>query len=145
MDPSDGSPATIRSAGNPACCLVLHGGRGGPNYSPANVAGAVDLLAAAGLPQRLMIDASHGNSGTDHRRQGEVAISVARRLACGETAITGVLLESFLVDGRQDLSVGKAALTYGQSITDACIDTDATGSILELLATAIQARRSLEW
>jgi 3-deoxy-7-phosphoheptulonate synthase len=144
-DPSDGTPATIRSAGNPDCHLVLRGSRGGPNYSTANVAAAVHLLSRAGLPQRLMIDASHGNSGKDHRCQGEVAISVARRLACGETAITGVLLESFLVDGRQDLSAGKAGLTHGQSITDACIDTDATASILELLATAIAARRSLDW
>ena len=77
-DPRDGGPATIRSAGNPDCCLVLRGGRDGPNYSAAHVASALDLLSAAGLPRRLMIDASHGNSGKDHRRQGEVAISGRR-------------------------------------------------------------------
>jgi 3-deoxy-7-phosphoheptulonate synthase len=144
-DPRYGDPVTIRSAGNPNCCLVLRGGRTGPNYSAAHVAGALDLLSAAGLPRHLMIDTSHGNSGKGHRRQGEVAITAADQLARGETGITGVLLESFLVDGRQDLTGDKATLTYGQSITDACIDTDATSTILELLATAIQARRSCQW
>lgn len=124
---------------------MLRGGRDGPNYSAANVGNALDLLSAAGLPRRLMVDASHGNSGKDHRRQGEVAITVARQVARGQSGIIGVMLESFLVDGRQDPSAGKTTLTYGQSITDACIDTDATSSILELLATAVQARRSLEW
>jgi 3-deoxy-7-phosphoheptulonate synthase len=144
-DPDDGSPATIRSPGNPDCCLVLRGGRDGPNYSAAHVASALDLLSAAALPRRLMIDASHGNSGKDHHRQAEVAITVAGHLARGQGEIKGVLLESFLVDGRQDLSPGKDALTYGQSITDACIDTEMTGTVLELLATAVQARRTTEW
>jgi 3-deoxy-7-phosphoheptulonate synthase len=144
-DPLDGGPAAIRSAGNPDCCLVLRGGRDGPNYSAADVACALDLLSAAGLPRRLMIDASHGNSGKDHHRQAEVAITVAGQLARGQADIKGVLLESFLVDGRQDLARDKATLTYGQSVTDACIDTEITSTLLELLATAAQARRAAEW
>jgi 3-deoxy-7-phosphoheptulonate synthase len=144
-DPIDGGPATIRSAGNPDCCLVLRGGRDGPNYSAAHVTSALDLLSAAGQPRRLMIDASHGNSGKDHHRQAEVAITVAGHLARGQAGIKGVLLESFLVDGRQDLGRDKAALTYGQSVTDACIDTEITSTVLELLATAAQARRTSEW
>jgi 3-deoxy-7-phosphoheptulonate synthase len=144
VSPDDGSPATIRSAANPDCSLVLRGGRGGPNYSAAHVASALDLLSAAGLPRRLMIDASHGNSGKDHHRQAEVAITVAGHLARGQAGIVGVLLESFLVDGRQDLPEGKDTLTYGQSVTDACINTEITGTVLELLATAVQARRTTE-
>ena len=144
-DPDGGSPATIRSPGNPDCCLVLRGGRDGPNYSAAHVTSALDLLSVAGLPRRLMIDASHGNSGKDHHRQVEVAIVVAGHLARGQAGVRGVLLESFLVDGRQDLAKGKEMLTYGQSVTDACIDTDVTSTVLELLATAVQARRTAEW
>jgi 3-deoxy-7-phosphoheptulonate synthase len=144
-DPDDGGPATIRSAGNPDCCLVLRGGRDGPNYSGAHVTSTLDLLSTAGHPRRLLIDASHGNSGKDHHRQAEVAITVAGQLARGQAGIKGVLLESFLVDGRQDLVRDKAALTYGQSVTDACIDTEVTSTVFELLATAVQARRTTEW
>ena len=140
----DGAPATITSPGNPDCCLVLRGGRNGPNYSAEHLDKALAQLAAAGLPPRLMIDASHGNSGKTHSQQAHVLHKVAEYLALGEAGITGVLMESFLVEGRQEPGP-LPTLTYGQSITDACIDTTTTRAILESLADAVQARRSRTW
>jgi 3-deoxy-7-phosphoheptulonate synthase len=150
--PWDGAPAAVRAPGNPDTCVVLRGGKGGPNYQPADVARALRLMTAAGLPRRVVIDASHGNSGKDHRRQPAVATSVAAQVAgvadgpaggAGERAIVGVMLESFLVAGRQDLPPGGGAsgLTYGQSVTDACIGLPATQALLAELAAAVRARR----
>jgi 3-deoxy-7-phosphoheptulonate synthase len=130
-----GTPAILHTRGNTDCHLVLRGGRGGPNYGAEDVAGALDLLRAAGLPERLIIDASHDNSGKDHTRQPVVAKDVATQLAAGQRGIVGVMLESFLVPGRQDLDPTRP-LAYGQSITDACMGWDTTVQVLEGLASA---------
>jgi len=101
------------------------------------VARAAAALAAAGLPARLLVDCSHGNSSKDYRRQPEVAADVARQVAAGSTAIAGVLLESHLEEGRQDIVAGRTGLRYGQSVTDGCIGWDATVAVLENLASSV--------
>jgi 3-deoxy-7-phosphoheptulonate synthase len=136
-----GAAAVVTTAGNPDTHVILRGGRTGPNYEPSHVAKALDLIAAAGLPRRLMVDASHGNSGKDHRRQPVVAASIAEQVAAGETGLTGVMLESFLAAGRQEPGP-PATLTYGQSVTDACMDIGATAAVLDGLAAAVRARRA---
>ncbi|MEV4756144.1 3-deoxy-7-phosphoheptulonate synthase [Micromonospora sp. NPDC049559] len=136
-----GTPAIMHTRGNADGHLVLRGGRGEPNYDADSVAQALDLLRAAGLPERLVIDASHDNSGKDHRRQPVVAADVARQLAAGQRGIVGVMLESFLVPGRQDLDPTRE-LVYGQSVTDACLGWDETGQVLADLAAAVRARRA---
>jgi 3-deoxy-7-phosphoheptulonate synthase len=135
-----GMPAILHTRGNPDCHIILRGGRDAPNYQPEPVAGALRLLEAAGLPERVVIDVSHDNSRKDAERQPAVAADVARQLAAGNRAIVGVMLESFLVAGRQKLA-SPAALTYGQSITDACLDWATTVEVLDSLAGAVRARR----
>jgi 3-deoxy-7-phosphoheptulonate synthase len=130
----------VTSPGNPDCHVVLRGGRGGPNFGPPAVARALEVIEGAGLPRRVVIDAAHGNSGKDHRRQAEVALSVAAQVAGGEHAIAGVMLESFLVAGRQEPG-DPAGLVYGQSITDPCIDFATTQALLADLAEAVRQRR----
>jgi 3-deoxy-7-phosphoheptulonate synthase len=106
------------------------------------VAAALARLSKAGLEPRVVVDASHGNSGKDHTRQPEVAADVAARLAAGDRTLVGLMVESFLVAGRQELTLGQAeALTYGQSVTDACIAWDTTVAVLEGLAGATASRR----
>ena len=97
----NGVAAVVTTAGNTDTHVILRGGRSGPNYEASHTAKALDLIAAAGLPRRLMVDASHGNSGKDHRRQPVVAASIAEQVAAGERGLTGVMLESFLVEGKQ--------------------------------------------
>jgi len=138
----DGQTARLTSAGNPYCHVVLRGGRIGPNFGPDSVAAALDLIAGAGLPRRVLVDASHGNSGKDHRRQPGVAAAVAGQIAAGEHGLAGVMLESFLVAGRQDPG-DPARLVYGQSVVDACMDLQATADVLGQLAAAVRTRRSL--
>jgi 3-deoxy-7-phosphoheptulonate synthase len=135
-----GTVGRVTSPGNPDCHVVLRGGRAGPNYGPASVASALDVIEAAGLPRRVMIDASHGNSGKDHLQQLAVALAVAEQVAGGDRAIAGVMLESFLVAGRQAPG-DRASLVYGQSVTDPCIDFTATVTVLETLAAAVCRRR----
>jgi 3-deoxy-7-phosphoheptulonate synthase len=135
-----GAAAVVTTAGNPDTHVILRGGRSGPNYASSHVTKALDLTTAAGLPRRLMVDASHGNSGKDHTRQVAVAESLAEQLSGGEQGIVGVMLESFLVAGRQNPG-DPATLTYGQSVTDACMDIEMTAASLETLAAAVQARR----
>src|SRR3984957_8713151 len=137
----NGAAAVVTTAGNPDTHVILRGGRGGPHYDPSPVAKALDLITAAGLPRRLMVDASHGNSGKDHRRQPVVTASLAEQVAAGEHGLTGVMLESFLRAGRQQPGP-PASLTYGQSVTDACMDIDTTAAVLERLAAAVQPRRN---
>jgi 3-deoxy-7-phosphoheptulonate synthase len=135
-----GVPAILSTTGNPDCHVILRGGRA-PNYDEDSVAAALAALRAAGLRERLVIDASHGNSGKDHRRQPAVAADIAAQLAAGQRGIAGLMLESFLVEGRQDLDP-TCELTYGQSITDACLSWDATTPVLRSLAAAVRARRA---
>jgi 3-deoxy-7-phosphoheptulonate synthase len=135
-----GRPAIHHTAGNPDGHVILRGGRGRPNCDPEGVEAALAMLRAAGLPQRLVIDASHDNSAKDPARQVEAAGQIGDQVASGNAAIAGVMLESFLVEGRQDLD-GAESLAYGQSITDPCIGWEATESLLERLATAVVARR----
>jgi 3-deoxy-7-phosphoheptulonate synthase len=135
-----GAAAVVTTSGNPDTHVILRGGRSGPNYSSSHVTKALDLISAAGLPRRIMVDASHGNSGKDHMKQLGVADSLAEQLASGQHGVAGVMLESFLVAGRQDPG-DPATLTYGQSVTDACLDIDMTAAALHTLAESVQARR----
>ena len=135
-----GMPAILHTTGNPDCHVILRGGHGEPNYHPPEVEDALVTLGVAGLPERLVIDASHDNSGKDPEKQFFAAGDIADQVADGNKAIVGVMLESFLVEGRQNLVPGEE-LTYGQSITDACIDWEDTVSALERFAAAVEARR----
>ena len=138
----DGAAAVVTTAGNPDCHVILRGGRSGPNYQAGQVTRALTTITEAGLPRRVMVDASHGNSGKDHRRQPAVAGSLAGQVAGGEQGLVGVMLESFLRAGRQEPG-DLARLVYGQSITDACVDVDTTADVLGELATAARRRRAL--
>jgi 3-deoxy-7-phosphoheptulonate synthase len=134
----DGVAAIFMTSGNPDCHVILRGSRTGPNYDTACVADALDLLRQAGLPGRLLIDASHGNSGKDHRRQPYVARAIAQQRAAGCSGIVGMMLESFLVEGRQELVLGRSSeLTPGQSVTDACLDWETTVATLHEVAGTV--------
>jgi 3-deoxy-7-phosphoheptulonate synthase len=134
-----GQVAIVETRGNEDCHVILRGGKA-PNYDAESVQAVCVQIAAAGLPERLMIDCSHANSSKDFRRQAEVAKSVAAQLAAGERRVIGVMVESHLVEGRQDLRGGKAP-TFGQSITDACLGWEASTAVLETLARGVQERR----
>jgi 3-deoxy-7-phosphoheptulonate synthase len=135
-----GMPAILHTTGNPDCHVILRGGHGMPNYRAPDIEDALLTLGVAGLAERLVIDASHDNSGKDPQKQMAAAAEIAAQVAEGNEAIVGVMLESFLVEGRQDLVPGEE-LTFGQSITDACLDWEGTASVLERLAAAAAARR----
>lgn len=137
-----GTPAILHTKGNSDCHIILRGGRGAPNYSNGALLDALAALHDAGLPQRVVIDASHDNSGKDHERQPAVVGDLAAQIAAGHASLVGVMLESFLEAGRQDLDHG-APLTYGQSITDACMGWDTTVDVLDELAAAVRARREV--
>ena len=136
-----GLASIVITRGNPDCHVILRGGARGPNYGRESVRSILTALTTAEVAPRLMIDASHGNSERDHERQAVVVRDIAAQVADGERGIFGVMLESFLVAGRQDLG-DPANLTYGQSITDACIGWDETGALLRDLAAAVRARRA---
>jgi 3-deoxy-7-phosphoheptulonate synthase len=136
-----GTPAILHTRGNRDCHVILRGGKGAPNYGPESVATAIELLRVDGLPERVMIDLSHDNSGKDPDRQPAVAAAVAEQIAGGQRGVVGVMLESFLVAGRQDLDNGKP-LVYGQSVTDGCIGWDSTVEVLDGLADAVRSRRN---
>ncbi|MBA2324188.1 MAG: 3-deoxy-7-phosphoheptulonate synthase [Pseudonocardiales bacterium] len=139
---ADGLAALISTTGNPDCHVILRGGASGPNHGPEHVTDALDRMGRAGLPERIVIDASHGNSGKDPVRQASVATAVANRVGGGERGIVGVMLESFLLSGRQELTLGRRdELTRGQSITDACLDWPTTVELLDGLASGVAARR----
>jgi 3-deoxy-7-phosphoheptulonate synthase len=135
-----GLAGIVTTLGNPSCHVILRGGAAGPNFDAASVGAGAEAMRKAGLRPSLMIDCSHGNSRKDFRRQPEVARAVAAQVGEGSRDIIGVMLESHLVEGRQDLVPGRA-LTYGQSITDACLSWDATVPVLDELAAAVRARR----
>lgn len=132
----DGEAAVVETVGNDNCHIILRGGRVGPNYDASSVEAAVAALAKAGLDPRVMIDASHANSGKDHVRQAEVAREVAGRIAAGERRISGIMLESFLVAGAQQ--PGPEPLVYGQSVTDKCMDFATTTAVLRDLDAAVR-------
>jgi 3-deoxy-7-phosphoheptulonate synthase len=135
-----GVSAIFQTSGNDACHVILRGGsRTGPNYEAEHIAKVTDRLAQRGLRASAMVDCSHGNSRKDHVRQIEVAADLARQVASGSRHIFGVMIESHLVEGRQDYVPGQAAV-YGQSITDACLSFEQTEPLLEELASAQQKR-----
>ena len=140
IDPM-GTPAILHTAGNPDGHVILRGGRGSHNYGAAEVAGALSRMAAVGMPERVVVDASHDNSDKDPDRQRLVAEDVAGQVAAGSVGIIGVMLESFLLAGRQELNPD-GGLVYGQSITDACMDWNSTSEILDSLAAAVRTRRT---
>jgi len=134
-----GQVAIVETRGNDDCHIILRGGKN-PNYDAAAVQAACEQLAKAGLRERLMIDCSHANAAKDYRRQAAVAGDIASQIAGGERRIVGVMVESHLVEGRQDLEPGRA-LAFGQSITDACLGWDDSVKLLNGLAEAVRARR----
>jgi 3-deoxy-7-phosphoheptulonate synthase len=137
-----GLAAIVATRGNPQCHIILRGGSSGPNYSEAHLADATRALETAGIRPSLMVDCSHANSGKDPSRQPAVADEIARQLKNGGRSVFGIMIESFLVGGRQDVKPG-AALTYGQSITDGCLGFGETAPVLERLAEAVSKRRSV--
>jgi 3-deoxy-7-phosphoheptulonate synthase len=132
--------AIVSTRGNRDCHVILRGGESGPNHDAVSVEKVAAALGTAGLAARLMIDTSHGNSSKDYRRQPSVAQDIAAQISRGDAAIFGVMMESFLVEGRQDLK-DPATLRYGQSITDACMSWETTVPVLRELAEAVRARR----
>ncbi|QNI95910.1 3-deoxy-7-phosphoheptulonate synthase [Synechococcus sp. A15-127] len=138
----DGHASIVSTTGNPHGHLVLRGGNRGTNYHLEAVQDAAAELAGAGLSDRLMVDCSHGNSNKDFRCQGEVLQSVADQVREGSSNLMGVMIESHLVEGNQKLSGDLSELTYGQSITDACISIETTQQLLGRLAEAVATRRS---
>lgn len=136
-----GHSAIVSTRGNEDCHVILRGGRE-PNYSAEHVQLASDGLQKAGLRERIMIDLSHANSNKDYRRQPVVADDIAQQIEKGDERIFGVMVESNLVEGRQDLKPGQP-LVYGQSITDGCIGWESSVEVLERLAKAVQRRRQV--
>jgi 3-deoxy-7-phosphoheptulonate synthase len=135
-----GVSAIFQTTGNDACHVILRGGtRTGPNYGAEHVSKVCARLAAKGLRESVMIDCSHGNSHKDHRRQAEVAASICEQVGSGSWQIFGAMLESHMVEGRQDYVPGQP-LVHGQSITDACLSLAQTEPLLEQLARAQQDR-----
>jgi 3-deoxy-7-phosphoheptulonate synthase len=137
-----GMTAQLSTTGNETAHVILRGDKEGPNYSAAHIAATVAKLARRSLPAVVVVDASHGNSQKNHLRQVDVVHDLASQIAGGEPAIRGVMLESNLLAGRQDLDQDHPeALQYGQSVTDACVDLDMTTAMLDELAGAARARR----
>ena len=128
--------AIVRTRGNHDCHLILRGGRT-PNYDAASVTAACAALAAAQLPQRLMVDCSHANSNKQYRQQLVVADAVGAQVGQGDQRIVGLMVESHLKEGRQDLVPGQD-LVFGQSITDACLGWDDSVRLLESLAEQVR-------
>lgn len=135
----DGRSAIFSTTGNEDGHVILRGGKE-PNFGAEAVEKAGSLMVKAGLSARLMVDCSHANSGKDPERQPSVVESVCEQLGAGEDRVMGVMIESHLIGGRQDIVEGQS-LTYGQSITDACIGWDATTQLLETLASGVRLRR----
>ncbi|MBA6379397.1 MULTISPECIES: 3-deoxy-7-phosphoheptulonate synthase [unclassified Colwellia] len=137
-----GQMCIYQTHGNPFAHVILRGGKE-PNYHAENISKTGEVLAKAGLENRIMIDCSHGNSFKDHNKQIDVARSLRAQMEQGDNAIFGVMVESFLVEGNQKV-VDVNKLTYGQSITDACINLDTSVSLLDELSAAVQAKRSTQ-
>jgi 3-deoxy-7-phosphoheptulonate synthase len=135
----DGHSAIVSTTGNEDCHVILRGGKT-PNYDAANVNSAAKSLAEAAIPARIMIDCSHGNSGKEPAKQVAVGKEVSAQIAGGDARIFGIMVESHLKAGRQDLIPGKELL-YGQSITDACIGWEDSRALIDALADAVRQRR----
>lgn len=136
----DGRVCISETRGNKACHVILRGGGGKPNYDAASVGAAAKVLSDSGLPARLMVDCSHANSAKDFRRQAAVAADVGRQVAGGDMRLVGVMLESCLVEGNQEIVQGEP-LVYGQSVTDSCIGWAETETVLAGLAEAVARRQ----
>ncbi len=132
-----GNVSIFETAGNPDAHVILRGGSQGPNYGAEHIDSTAAMLAKAGQPERILVDCSHANSAKQHRRQLDVAADLGRQISAGDRRIVGVMVESHLVEGRQD-----APETFGQSITDACLGWDDTRELLDGLAAAVRARRA---
>jgi 3-deoxy-7-phosphoheptulonate synthase len=142
----NGQVAIVETRGNVDCHVILRGGKT-PNYDAASIAAACKEIEAARLPCTLMVDCSHANSGKLHSRQVEVARDVAAQLEAGNRCVFGVMVESHLQEGAQKFAAGKddpTKLAYGQSITDACLGWDDSVRALELLSSAVSARRATQ-
>jgi 3-deoxy-7-phosphoheptulonate synthase len=138
-----GMTAQLSTTGNETAHVILRGDKDGPNYSAAHIADTKARLGRRGLPPVVVVDASHGNSQKNHLRQLDVVHDLAGQISAGEQAIRGVMLESNLVAGRQDLDQERPdALEYGKSVTDACVDLEMTAAMLDELAGAARARRT---
>ena len=139
----EGHASIVSTSGNPNGHLVLRGGNRGTNYHVEAIQESAAELTGAGLPDRLMVDCSHANSSKDFRRQSEVLKEVASQVDQKSDHVMGVMIESHLVEGNQKLSADRSSLTYGQSVTDACISLETTGELLgELAASVARARFS---
>ncbi|WP_333618020.1 3-deoxy-7-phosphoheptulonate synthase [Dietzia sp.] len=137
----EGRTSVVETTGNADCHVILRGGTAGPNADAESVAAACAEIGARGMNPGVMVDASHANSGKDHVRQAELLGELADRIAEGETGVNGVMIESFLVGGAQ--STEATPLTYGQSVTDKCIDWETTEASLRRLHEAVARRREL--
>jgi 3-deoxy-7-phosphoheptulonate synthase len=142
-----GLAGIVVTNGNPMCHVILRGGRQGPNYDAAHVQRLLAMLREQSMRPRVMIDCSHDNSGKDAQKQPVVVRDIAGQIAGGERGIVGVMIESFLIEGRQDLpktdgAIDRDQLVYGQSITDACVGWETTTTLLRELAAAVRARRA---
>ena len=137
-----GYASIVTTTGNPDGHVVLRGGERGTNYHPEAIDEVAAMLKRDGLPCRVMVDCSHGNSNKDYRRQGEVLRQVAAQVRGGSSQVMGVMLESHLVAGNQKIPADLGQLTYGQSITDACIDLATTAELLQELAAAVREAQS---
>jgi 3-deoxy-7-phosphoheptulonate synthase len=138
-----GVSAQLSTTGNDTAHVILRGDKHGPNYSAAHIADTKRQLSDRGLPEVVVVDASHGNSQKNHLRQIDVVRDLAGQIAAGERAIRGVMVESHLVAGRQDLDQRHpGALEYGKSVTDACVDPGTTELMLAELAEAVRMRRA---
>lgn len=136
-----GHSAIFSTSGNPDCHVILRGGHSAPNYDAESVSKAVKLLKKAQVQHKLMIDCSHANSEKQHQKQIVVAESIKQQLSEGSEDIMGVMIESHLIEGRQNVEANKP-LVYGQSITDACIGWDDSENVLNTLAEGVIARRT---
>ncbi len=137
-----GHSAIFQTSGNPDCHVILRGGTNGTNFDKVSIADTQEKLDAGGVEAGIMVDMSHANSSKDHKKQLLVCESICHQLSDGDRQIMGVMVESNLEEGRQDISVGADNLAYGQSITDACINWADTETVLESLSSAVAARRA---
>mmetsp|Transcript_3430 Transcript_3430/g.6499 ORF Transcript_3430/g.6499 Transcript_3430/m.6499 type:complete len:358 (-) Transcript_3430:186-1259(-) len=137
-----GLAAIVQTTGNSDCHIILRGGEKGTNYSPVDISLAVKKMKKRKITPAVVVDCSHGNSGKEDKYQPLVLSSVASQVAAGNTDIIGLMVESFLVSGAQKLVEGdRKSLTYGQSITDKCVDFETTERMVQELVKAVEQRR----